>query len=107
MRRFKMVKTTESFSCDICGVLYYSEKQALECERIHKEGIIVKEYLHNNSMVTEIMEHYENSGHPITEIQAELISSVLYEVEIDIKLMDDSAEIIDIKKEKAVLKDLR
>jgi hypothetical protein len=102
-----MVKSVESFQCSICGQLFYLEKKALECERIHKEGRVIKEYLHIDSMVSEMIERHEENGHGITEQQAELICNLLYEVEIDIKLMDDSAEIIDIKKEKAVLKDLK
>jgi len=106
-----MVKssTQEVFSCEVCGEDFYSEKLAQNCERVHKEGIIIKDYLHRHGSLSETEEDLKTrySGKTFSEDQIELIHGLFYEVEIEIKVMDDSVEIIGIKKEKALAKDLR
>ena len=102
-----MVKKVDSYMCDICGKTYDIELWATNCENLHKEGLIVKEYLHGDGTLSEIKEHHEDRGNFITDTQTKMIQSLLYEVEIDIKLMDGSAEIIGIKKESVTKDDLR
>ena len=104
-----MVKRKEVaiFVCGVCGEDFYAEKLAEACERVHKEGVIIKDYLHRNSNHSETEEFLKDRGYDFSEDQIELIHGLLYEVEIEIRVMDDSAEIIGIKKEKALVKDLR
>jgi len=104
-----MVKssTQEIYSCEVCGKDFYLEKLAQDCERTHKEGVIIKDYLHRSGSYSETEEFLKDRGYDFSEVQIELIHGLLYEVEIEIKVLDDSVEIIGIKKEKSTVKNLR
>jgi hypothetical protein len=97
------IKEVEVYVCEVCGEDFYFEDLARECERIHEEGIIVKNYLHRTGNYSETKEFLEESGYTLSDEQISMIYGLLYEVEIDIKVMDDSAEIVGIKKEKTTL----
>lgn len=72
-----------------------------------KKVVSVKGYVHNNSSLSEIKENHSRRGLDLTDDQARMVYDLLYEVEIDIEIGTDTAEIVGIKKNKSQAKRLR
>jgi len=86
-----MVRSEETFKyiCEVCDAEFDLEKEAEECESIHKNGIIKTIYLHGRSNVSEYMGNYD-----LDESNAKLLQDLFYEVEFLVLFKENKSIIV-------------